>query len=69
MRKWLLIVGAGLAALLLLSGCSKGEVCDPCDHSDDCKDGLNCTRFNDGSLRCADSPLTECLTKSHLTAP
>lgn len=68
MRKWSLIVSPGLAALLLVTGCSKGDVCDPCESNDDCKDGLDCYPL-ETEWRCADSPWQECLTKSHLTAP
>lgn len=68
MRKSLLIVGTGLAALLLLTGCSKGGVCDPCEDNGDCEGDLTCEPMGT-EFRCSDSPWRTCLTKSHLTAP
>jgi hypothetical protein len=48
---------AGLALLLLLAlpfaGCgSTGDECDSCSSDDDCKAGLVCSTFGDGSRRC-----------------
>jgi len=39
-------------AILPLAGCSNGGECDTCTTNDDCKSGLVCSRFNDGSMRC-----------------
>jgi hypothetical protein len=47
--RWLLAVV--LAALPVL-GCSKGDECDTCGTDADCKDGLVCSTFSDGSKRC-----------------
>lgn len=47
--RWLLLL---VLALLPLSGCTKGDECDRCDSDEDCKDGLFCTDFSDGSRRC-----------------
>jgi hypothetical protein len=44
-----------IALLLALpfAGCgSSGEECDTCTSDDDCKAGLVCTSFSDGSRRC-----------------
>jgi hypothetical protein len=48
---------AAVALLLLLglpfAGCgSSGGECDSCSSDDDCKGGLVCSTFNDGSKRC-----------------
>jgi len=48
---------AGLALLLMLAlpfaGCgSTGDECDTCSSDDDCKAGLVCSTFGDGSRRC-----------------
>jgi hypothetical protein len=46
-----------LAPVLLLAlavaGCGSGDECDPCSSDDDCKAGLVCSTFSDGSKRCA----------------
>jgi hypothetical protein len=47
-----------LALLLLLTvllpACgSSGDDCDSCSSDDDCKAGLTCSTFSDGSKRCA----------------
>jgi len=44
---------AGLVlAVLPLAGCSSGGECDTCTADADCKSGLFCSRFDDGSMRC-----------------
>jgi len=56
---------AELALLLLLalavagSG-SSGEECDSCSSDDDCKAGLVCSTFDDGSQRCGTGLGTSC---------
>lgn len=47
--RWLLCL---LLAALPLSSCTKGGECDTCSSDDDCKNGLVCSDFNDGSKRC-----------------
>jgi hypothetical protein len=45
-----------LLALLAVpaSSCrSTGEECDTCSSDDECKAGLSCSSFSDGSKRCA----------------
>jgi hypothetical protein len=44
-----------LAGLLVLplAGCNSGGECDICSSDDDCDSGLTCSRFDDGSWRCA----------------
>lgn len=46
---------AAVAALILsLGGCGSGaDECDPCTSDEDCKAGLFCSTFSDGSRRCA----------------
>ena len=39
-------------AALALCGCTKGDECDKCSTDSDCKEGLVCSNFNDGSRRC-----------------
>jgi hypothetical protein len=39
-------------AILPLAGCSNGGECDTCASNSDCKSGLVCSRFDDGSMRC-----------------
>jgi hypothetical protein len=41
-----------LVLALPLLGCSSGDECDTCSQDSDCKDGLVCSRFDDGSMRC-----------------
>jgi len=41
-----------LLAILPLGGCSNGGECDTCTTNSDCKSGLVCSRFDDGSMRC-----------------
>ena len=44
---------AGLVlAVLPLAGCSSGGECDTCTADADCKSGLFCSKFSDGSSRC-----------------
>ena len=48
----------GLLLLLVLAlrfaGCgTTGDECDSCSSDDDCKSGLVCSTFSDGSQRCA----------------
>jgi hypothetical protein len=38
--------------VLPLSGCGSGDECDVCTSDDDCKSGLICVTFDDGSKRC-----------------
>jgi hypothetical protein len=35
-----------------LAACSDGDECDTCSSDDDCKAGLVCSEFSDGSRRC-----------------
>jgi hypothetical protein len=56
---------SGLALLVLLAlpfaSCgSTGEECDPCSGDDDCKSGLVCSTFSDGSKRCGTGLGTNC---------
>lgn len=52
-----------LAALPVL-GCTSGGECDRCDTDADCKDGLVCATFNDGSKRCGSGlGATQCRTR------
>ncbi len=56
---------ARLALLVLLAlpfaGCgSTGEECDQCSSDDDCKAGLVCSTFSDGSKRCGTGLGTSC---------
>ena len=48
-RRAILIV---LLAALPVLGCTSGGECDRCDADADCKDGLVCVTFDDGSKRC-----------------
>jgi hypothetical protein len=63
-RRW-----TGLALLLLLAlpfaGCgSTGEECDACSSDDDCKAGLVCSTFSDGTKRCGSGTgSTQCRTR------
>ena len=41
-----------LLCALPLMGCSDDGECDSCSSDDDCKQGLVCVRFGDGSQRC-----------------
>ena len=51
-----------LAALPVLA-CTSGEECDTCSEDSDCKDGLVCSSFNDGSKRCGSGAgATQCRT-------
>lgn len=45
---WLLLVALALA----LPGCTSGGECDTCNQDSDCKGGLVCSSFSDGSKRC-----------------
>jgi hypothetical protein len=54
-----------LALLVLLAfqwaACgSSGDECDPCSSDDDCKAGLVCSTFSDGSKRCGTGLGTSC---------
>jgi len=54
-----------LLLLLLLAvpfaGCgSSGDECDTCSSDDDCKAGLVCSTFSDGSKRCGTGLGTSC---------
>jgi hypothetical protein len=57
----------GLVVLLALpiGSCgSSGDECDTCSKDDDCKAGLFCSTFNDGSQRCASGVgATSCRTR------
>ena len=63
-RRW-----TGLPLLLLLAlpfaGCgSTGEECDACSSDDDCKAGLVCSTFSDGTKRCGSGTgSTQCRTR------
>jgi hypothetical protein len=37
---------------LPIAGCSSGDECDRCEADADCKAGLFCSTFDDGSRRC-----------------
>jgi hypothetical protein len=43
-----------LLVLLVLPwlGCTNGQECDVCSSDQDCKSGLVCSTFGDGSKRC-----------------
>jgi hypothetical protein len=45
-------------AILPLAGCSDGGECDTCTVNEDCKSGLLCVPFSDGSMRCGSGELT-----------
>jgi len=56
---------AGLALLLLLAlpfaGCgSSGDECESCSSDDDCRSGLVCSTFDDGTRRCGTGMGTSC---------
>ena len=56
---------AGIALLLLLAlpsaGCgTSGDECGSCSSDDDCKAGLVCSTFDDGSKRCGTGLGTSC---------
>lgn len=57
----------GLVMLLTLplGSCgSSGDECDTCSSDDDCKAGLVCSTFSDGSQRCASGVgATSCRTR------
>jgi hypothetical protein len=50
---------------LPLGSCgSSGDECDTCSSDDDCKSGLVCSKFSDGSQRCASGlGATSCRTR------
>jgi hypothetical protein len=54
-------LAAVVLATLPLAGCSDGGECDTCTTDEDCKSGLVCSRFDDGSQRCGSgSGTTQC---------
>jgi hypothetical protein len=57
----------GLLVLLTLplGSCgSSGDECDKCSSDDDCKSGLVCSKFSDGSQRCGTGVgATSCRTR------
>ena len=58
--RWMLVLA--LAAMPLF-GCSNGDECDKCSSDDDCKEGLVCSEFSDGSKRCGSGiGVTQCRT-------
>jgi hypothetical protein len=62
-RRWLLAL-AVCATLAGGTACSSGDECDTCSSDDDCKSGLVCSTFNDGSRRCASGiGATNCRTR------
>jgi hypothetical protein len=59
-----LLLALSLCAALLGTACSSGDECDKCSSDDDCKSGLVCSTFNDGSRRCASGiGATNCRTR------
>ncbi len=47
--RWSLLL---LTLALLAGSCSSGDECDTCTSDSDCKSGLFCVKFSDGSQRC-----------------
>jgi hypothetical protein len=48
---------------LCMWACSNGGECDRCSSDDDCKSGLVCSEFSDGSKRCGSGEgVTTCRT-------
>lgn len=59
---------SALLLLLLLAlpfaGCgSGGDECDACSSDDDCKAGLVCSTFSDGTRRCGTGLGTSCANR------
>ena len=57
------LVGLALLLRLALSfaGCgTSGDECDSCSSDDNCKSGLMCSKFDDGSMRCGTGQGTSC---------
>ncbi len=52
MRRRLLVGLALSSTALVLTACTKGEECDTCSKDSDCRSGLMCSQFNDGSKLC-----------------
>jgi hypothetical protein len=52
MRKALLLLGVFVLGALASGACSSGGECDTCTADSDCKSGLSCVQFGDGSKRC-----------------
>ena len=62
MRLSRMLVVLALCAFPLLS-CSNGGECDKCNSDADCKQGLVCSQFSDGSKRCGSGEgVTTCRT-------
>ena len=51
---------AAVLALLPIVSCTRGNECDRCETDDDCQDGLVCSEFSDGSMRCGTGGATTC---------
>ena len=51
---------AAVLALLPIVSCTRGNECDRCETNDDCQDGLVCSTFSDGSMRCGTGGATTC---------
>jgi len=60
-----LALGLLLLLTLPLGSCgSSGDECDTCSSDDDCKSGLVCSKFSDGSQRCGTGlGATSCRTR------
>jgi hypothetical protein len=60
-----LAIGLLVLLALPLAGCgSSGDECDTCSSDDDCTSGLVCSKFSDGSQRCASGlGATSCRTR------
>ena len=65
MKRSLRCIALLLLTTLPLGACrSGGDECDKCSSDDDCKSGLVCSTFNDGSRRCASGiGATNCRTR------
>jgi hypothetical protein len=46
------VLALPLLLTLPLVACNNGDECDTCSSDEDCKSGLVCSTFDDGSQRC-----------------
>ncbi len=65
MKRTRLALGLLVLLTLPLGSCgSSGDECDKCSSDDDCKSGLVCSKFSDGSQRCGTGVgATSCRTR------
>ena len=65
MKRTRLALGLLVLLTLPLGSCgSSGDECDTCSSDDDCKSGLVCSKFSDGSQRCGTGVgATSCRTR------